>query len=181
MKVPKPVQQGAKPHNRLRFAATFGAGLIAAVPLLQLLGVGAERLVGIGKIQSTVELQAGLINDLQNEKSKLTEKAERLQSQAHQLELKLYKTESTLALANQQLAQVSRSLEDYKTLNTQLDRKVKLTDPCISIQRVIADLEKQLAVEPAWTHSLEGPRRDEAIAQLQAHQESFRACLSSSI
>lgn len=181
MKEPKPVQQRAKPHNRLRFAATFGAGLIAAVPLLQLLGVGAERLVGIGKMQSTVELQAGLITDLQTEKRKLSEKADQLQSQAHQLELKLYKSDSNLALANQQLAQATRILEDYKALNTQLDRKVKLTDPCVSIQRVIADLEKQLAVEPAWTHSLKGPRRDEAIAQLQAHQESLRACLSPSI
>lgn len=181
MRKPKQPQPGARANSLLRFAAIFGAGLVASVPLLNILGVGAEKLVGMGKIQSTVELQANLITDLQAEKRKLSEKTDQLQSQAHQLELKLHKSESDLALANQQLDQATRMLEEYKALNTQLDRRVKSTDPCLSIQRVIADLEKQLAVDPPWSHALKGNRREEAIAQLQAHQQSLRACLSPSV
>ncbi|MGY3014683.1 septal ring factor EnvC (AmiA/AmiB activator) [Pseudomonas sp. TE6283] len=176
-----PPQSGAKPRTLLRFAATFGAGLVAALPLLNLLGVGAEKLVGLGKIQSTVELQATLIKDLQAEKKILSEKTDQLKTHSHELELKVIKSEADLTLANLQLAQANRMLDDYKALNTQLDRRAKSSDPCLSIQRVIADFEKQLAVDPPWSHALRGPRRDETIAQLQAHQQSLRTCLSHNV
>ncbi|MEN5254507.1 hypothetical protein [Pseudomonas protegens] len=167
-----------KPRSFLKTIATFGAGLIAAVPLIHLVGYGAEKLVGIGKIQSTVEVQAKLIAELQTEKKTLSEKADQLQSKAHDLELKLNRSDSDLNAANQQLSQLTNLLGEYKNLNSQLGNRVKANDPCVAIQRVIAGIEEKLAVNPPWSHALQGERREEAMIQLEKHQQSLRSCLS---
>jgi chromosome segregation ATPase len=174
----QPNQPEKKPRILLKAIATFGAGLIAAVPLIHLAGYGAEKLVGIGKIQSTVEVQAKLIADLQVEKKSLSEKADQLQTKAHDLELKLNRSDSNLNAANQQLTQLTSLLGEYKNLNSQLGNRVRATDPCLAIQRVIADIEEKLAVSPPWSHALQGERREEAMTQLEKHQQSLRSCLS---
>ncbi|WP_339506553.1 hypothetical protein [Pseudomonas sp. EA_15y_Pfl1_P102] len=185
MKKVAPTQQPhhtqKKPRILLRAFATFGAGLIAAVPLFHLMGYGAEKLVGIGKIQSTVEVQAKLIAELQVEKKTLSEKADQLQTKAHDLELKLNRSDSDLNAANQQLTQLTNLLEEYKNLNSQLGNRVRANDPCLAIQRVIADIEEKLAVNPPWTHALQDERREEAMIQLEKHQQSLRSCLSLSV
>jgi hypothetical protein len=182
MKKVAPTQQSNHPEKKTRFLlraiATFGAGLVAAVPLFHLMGYGAEKLVGIGKIQSTVEVQAHLIAELQVEKKTLLAKADQLQSKAHELELRLHRSESSLDSANLQLTQLTNLLGEYKSLNSQLDSRVKTNDPCLTIQRVIADIEKKLAVSPPWSHALNGERREEAMIQLEKHQQSLRSCLS---
>ncbi|CRM12513.1 MULTISPECIES: hypothetical protein [Pseudomonas] len=167
-----------KPRILLRAIATFGAGLIAAVPLIHLVGYGAEKLVDIGKVQSTVEVQAKLIAELQIEKKTLSEKADQLQAKAHDLELKLNRSDSDLHATNQQLTQLTNLLGEYKNLNSQLGNRVKANDPCLAIQRVIADIEVKLAVNPPWSHALQGERREEAMIQLEKHQQSLRSCLS---
>ncbi|MDD2032741.1 hypothetical protein [Pseudomonas sp. 39167] len=168
------------PRILLKTIATFGAGLIAAVPLFHLVGYGAEKLVGIGKIQSTVEVQANLIAELQVEKKILLEKADQLQIKAYDLELKLNRSESNLDATNQQLTQLTNLLGEYKNLNSQLGNHVKANAPCLAIQRVIASIEEKLAVNPPWSHSLQGDRREEAMIQLEKHQQSLRSCLSPS-
>lgn len=184
MKKVAPTQQlnhpEKKPRILLRAIATFGAGLIAAVPLIHLVGYGAEKLVGIGKIQSTVEVQAKLIAELQIEKKSLSEKADQLQTKTHDLELKLNRSDSNLTIANQQLTQLTNLLGEYKNLNSQLGYRVKTNDPCLAIQRVIAEIEEKLAVNPPWSHALQGERRAEAMIQLEKHQQSLRSCLSPS-
>lgn len=176
----QPTQPQIKQWPFLKLCMTFGAGLIAAVPLFNLAGSGMEKLVGFGKIQSTVEMQAKLITDLQAEKKNLSDKTDQQLSKSHDLELKLSSSESNLATANQQLTQLSKELGEYKVVTTQLGQRIKAIDPCLSIQGIIADLEKRLGVDQAWSNSLSGARRDEAMIQLEKHQQSLRSCLAHS-
>ncbi|WP_336341235.1 hypothetical protein [Pseudomonas atacamensis] len=174
----QPEYKHSKKRSPTKLVITFGAGLIAAVPLFNLAGMGMEKLVGLGKIQSTVEMQAKLISDLQSEKKNLAEKAEKLQVKSHDLEMKLSNSDASLAMANLHVAQLSKDLNEYKIATAQLGQRVKAIDPCLSIQGQIADVEKQLAVDPPWSHALKGARREEAMIQLEKHQQSLRACLS---
>ncbi|WP_223531258.1 hypothetical protein [Pseudomonas sp. GL-R-19] len=174
----QPAATQTKQWPILKLFITFGAGLVAAVPLFDIAGSGLEKLVGYGKIQSTVEMQAKLITDLQAEKKTLSDKADQLQTKTYELELKLSSSESNLANANQQLAQSRKVLDEYKVISAQLGQRIKDINPCLSIQGIIADLEKQLSVDQAWSNALSGARREEAMNQLEKHQLSLRSCLT---
>lgn len=174
-------QKGQHDQNSQTGAWSLGktiAAVVTAVPLLGLAGTGVWKLVEIGKTQAAVELQSKQIDDLRNDKATLQAKADLLDSKSRAFEIKLSATEESLAQTKKQLADTAALLSQYKTVAAELGESIKSNNPCVQIQENISELELRLDRDEAWTGSFSGPRREEAMAQLEKHQQSLRTCLT---
>uniref|UniRef100_UPI00356835DE hypothetical protein n=1 Tax=Pseudomonas aeruginosa TaxID=287 RepID=UPI00356835DE len=157
------------------------AALVAAVPLLGLTGAGVWKLVEFGKTQATVELQAKQIDELRADKLTLQTRVDSLESRSRSLEIKLALAEDSLAYTRKQLTETTALLSQSRTVAAELGESIKSNSPCVSIQKAISELEQRLDRDQAWLSSLSGPRREEAMAQLEQHQQSLRTCLTANL
>ena len=152
--------------------------LVAAVPLLALAGAGVWKLVEFGKTQATAELQMKEIDDLRADKLALQKRIESLDLESRSLDIKLRSAEKILVYTNKQLADTMALVSKYQAAAAELGESVKNNSPCIVIQKTISELEQRLDRGEEWTGSFSGQRREEAMAQLEKHQQSLRTCLA---
>lgn len=174
---PPAPQLTPQPWSIWKKTAAFIGALITMVPLIGLAGAGASKLIELGKTQSTVEMQQQKISELAAEKTSMTAQNEKLFERVRSLELDLESTKTKLSNTEQQLAINNNQLSTDQSEISGLREQIAQNNPCLSIQRIIAQLEAQLDLHDTYHYLLIGPRRVETQSQLAEHQASLRTCL----
>lgn len=157
---------------------TIISTLVLAAPLGAGVGSFCTYLLSQAKQAALVEQQSQELVELRKDKRDLLSKIDELNGLNRTLEVAQIESRARFDQTSAQLASVTQLMNEYKQLSQQYASAATKNNPCIAIQRKIADIEGSLAIDDAF--EVTGTRRESLEHQLDEHQLSLRACLGAS-